>query len=362
MRDGNHRPAEPPDTEEEPSSDATVPDHPPAAPEDRGSAATPDHPPAAPDDGPPTATDHRSAAPNDNPAATTDAPAAPDAKPAEPAETTAPGYRDLPWKATAQRRDLWGPIEKPLEGTVHAPASTSSVGRPRRRSPLFSVGVPLLVGGLVGVGALALGLGAALAAPLIVAGGALGIGVLAAGGSGLVVRATRPRQSRLLPAETEISEATREVLETILRSTTRTATRTGQLRRTASEPAAGLALEHADSLLRRIEALVGSEQIRSQRPSSGELTMLEGMATRYLPELVDASEETIGFLATFEGSARQEALDNLESIDGQLTVLGEGLERIERDIVGGVSRSLEMHAEFLRTRFADQHLNPLIDV
>ena len=331
MRDGNERPAEPPAPEEETSSDATVPDH----------------PPATPDDGPP---------------ATPDAPAAPDTRPAEPAETPAPGYRDLPWKATAQRRDLWGPIKKPLEGTVHAPASTRAVGRPRRRSPLVSIGVPLLVGGLVGVGTLALGLGAALAAPLIVAGGALGIGVLAAGGSGLVVRATRPQQSRLLPAETEISEATREVLETILRSTTQTATRTGQLRRTASEPAAGLALERVDSLLRRIEALAGSEQIRSQRPSSGELTMLEGMATRYLPELVDASEETIGFLATFEGSARQEALDNLESIDGQLTVLGEGLERIERDIVGGVSRSLEVHAEFLRTRFADQHLNPLIDV
>src|SRR5690625_1153680 len=278
-----------------------------------------------------------------------------------PQPPVAPGHRDLPWKATAERRSLWGPTQRPLGAKVHSPANTASIGRPRRR-PLVTFGVPVLVGGLIGIGALALGLGAALAAPLIVAGGALGIGVLAAGGSGLVVRATRPQQSRLLPAETEISEATREVLETILRSTTRTATRTGQLRRTASEPAAGLALEHADSLLRRIEALVGSEQIRSQRPSSGELTMLEGMATRYLPELVDASEETIGFLATFEGSARQEALDNLESIDGQLTVLGEGLERIERDIVGGVSRSLEMHAEFLRTRFADQHLNPLIDV
>ena len=90
--------------------------------------------------------------------------------------------------------------------------------------------------------------------------------------------------------------------------------------------------------------------------------MLEGMATRYVPELVDAASDTLGFLQTFEGSARQEALDNLGSIDRQLNVLAEGVEQIERDIVGGVSRSLEVHSEFLRTRFADQHLNPIIDV
>src|SRR5699024_11399455 len=78
-----------------------------------------------------------------------------------------------------------------------------------------------------------------------------------------------------------------------------------------------------------------------------------GMATRYLPELVDAAEDTVGFLATFKGSARQEALDNLTSIDDQLTVLGEGLERIEHDVVAGVSHSLEVHSEFLRTRFAE---------
>lgn len=346
MTDGNHRPAEPPVTEEETSSDAAVPGHVPAVP--THGSSLPDNAPAAPDD---------------SPAETADAPTAPTTSPVEPADAPAtPGDRDLPWKATAERRDLWGPIEKPLEGKVHAPVSSSAVGRPRRRSPLVSVGIPLLVGGLAGFGGLALGLGAALAAPLIVAGGALGIGVLAAGGSGLILRATRPEQPGLLPAEAESSDATRQILETILRSTTETATRTAQLRRAASEPAAGLALEHVDSLLRRIEALVDSEQIRSQRASSGGLTMLEGMAARYLPELLDAAEDTIGFLATFQGSARQEALDNLESIDQQLTVLGEGLERIERDLVGGVSRSLEVHAEFLRTRFADQHLNPLIDV
>ncbi|HLS73548.1 MAG TPA: hypothetical protein VK046_07250 [Actinomycetaceae bacterium] len=243
---------------------------------------------------------------------------------------------------------------------MHAPPTTASVGRPR--SPVVSFGLPILVGGLVGVGALVLGLGAALAAPLLVAGGALGAGVLAAGGSGLVLRATRPAPPALLAADADIAESTQQMLENVLQATAATRTRTARLRTRASEPAAALALEHVESLLLRIDALVGSEAIQSLRPYAGEVTMLEGMATRYLPELVDAAEDTIGFLATFRGSARQEALDNLTGIDDQLTVLGEGLERIEHDVVAGVSRSLEVHSEFLRSRFADQHLSPMIDI
>lgn len=274
----------------------------------------------------------------------------------------APGDQDLPWKATTERRDLWGPVERPLEGKVHSPSTSTSLSRRGRRSPLVTFGVPALVGGLLGVGTLVLGLGAALAAPLLVAGGAAGVGVLAAGGSGLLLRATRPSPSALLEADGDIAEPTQQMLEQILQATSATRTRTATLRTAASEPAAGLALEHVESLLRRIDALVGSETIQSLRPYAGEVTMLEGMATRYLPELVDATEDTIGFLATFQGSARQEALDNLTGIDEQLTVLGEGLERIEGDVVAGVYRSLEVHSEFLRTRFADQHLSPLIDI
>lgn len=273
----------------------------------------------------------------------------------------APGDRDLPWKATAERRDLWGPADRALEGKVHSPSTSTSVGR-RRRSPLVSFGVPVLVGGLIGVGTLVLGLGAALAGPLLVAGGAVGVGVLAAGGSGLLLRATRPAPTSLLEADADIAEPTQQMLEKILQATSETRTRIATLRTKTSEPAAGLALEHVESLLRRIDALVGSETIQALRPYAGEVTMLEGMATRYVPELVEAIEDTVGFLATFRGSARQEALDNLTSIDDQLTVLGEGLERIEQDVVAGVSRSLEVHSEFLRTRFADQRLSPLIDI
>ncbi|NMA77011.1 MAG: hypothetical protein GX960_07130, partial [Actinomycetales bacterium] len=195
----------------------------------------------------------------------------------------------------------------------------------------------------------------------LVLGAAAGVGALTLGGSALVLNAPRRAKDPALLGET-VPEGTRAVLERILEADATTRERLTRLRPQAVVPAATEVLDDVQSLLTRIDALVGSEQLQSLRASSGEVTMLEGMASRYVPELVDAASDTLGFLQTFEGSARQEALDNLGSIDRQLNVLAEGVEQIERDIVGGVSRSLEVHSEFLRTRFADQHLNPIIDV
>src|SRR5699024_5694212 len=158
-------------------------------------------------------------------------------------------------------------------------------------------------------------------------------------------------------------ESARTVLEMILAAAAATGEQVARLRPQAGgTPTATSVLDHVEALLTRIDALVGAEQLQSLRPSAGEVTMLEGIACRYVPDLVDAAADTIGFLQTFEGTARQEALENLASIDQQLNVLAEGVEQIEADLVGGVSRSLEVHAEFLRARFADQHLNPIIDV
>ena len=272
----------------------------------------------------------------------------------------APGDQDLPWKATAERRDLWGPLEKPLEGKIHSPAS-KDVSRPRR-SPLVRFGAPVLLGGLAAVATVAVGLGAALAGPLLVLAAAAGIGAVTLGGSALVLNAPRRGPGEVPVLGASVPESTRAVLTRILEADATTRERITQLRPQAFVPAATEVLDDVQSLITRIDALVGSEQLQSLRPSAGEVTMLEGMATRYVPELVDAASDTLGFLQTFEGSAREEALENLESIDRQLHVLAEGVEQIESDIVGGVSRSLEVHSEFLRTRFADQRLNPLIDI
>ena len=272
----------------------------------------------------------------------------------------APGDQDLPWKATAERRDLWGPLEKPLEGKVHSPRS-KAIGRPRR-SPLVRFGAPLLLGGLAAIATVVLGLGTAVAGPLLVLAAAAGIGVVTLGGSALVLNAPRRSEDERPVLDASVTGSTRTVLEQILQADAETRERSARLRPRATVPGATRVLDDVDSLVTRIDALVGSEQLQSLRPSAAEVTMLEGIATRYVPELVDAASDTLGFLQTFAGSARQEALDNLESIDQQLGVLAEGVEQIEGDIVGGVSRSLEVHSEFLRTRFADQHLNPIIDV
>ena len=272
-----------------------------------------------------------------------------------------PGDQDLPWKATAERRDLWGPVQEPLEGTVRSPASRA-VGRPRR-PPLVRFGAPVVLGGLAALAAAIVVLGTGLGGPLLALAAAAGLGAVTLGGVGIAVNAPRrgPGERPVLVAS--VPDGTRAVLERILEADATTRERVARLRPGArSTPSAALVLDDVESLLTRIDALVAAEQVQTLRPSAPEVTMLEGIAARYVPELVDAASDTIGFLQTFAGTARQEALTNLESVHRQLGVLGEGVEQIESDVVGGVSRSLEVHSEFLRTRFADQHVNPIIDV
>ncbi|MDN5901209.1 MAG: hypothetical protein L0H74_14220, partial [Brachybacterium sp.] len=262
---------------------------------------------------------------------------------------------------TAERRDLWGPLQQPLQGTVHSPTS-KAVGRPRR-SPLVRFGAPVLLGGLAAVLTLVVGLGTGLAGPLLALAAAAGVGVVTLGGSGALLNAPHRDQDERPVLDASVPDSTRAVLSTILESDTTTREQIAQQRpRTGGAPSATTVLDDVDALVTRIDALVATEQLQSLRPSAAEVTMLEGIACRYVPDLVEAASDTIGFLQTFEGSARQEALENLGSIGQQLNVLEEGVEQIEADLVGGVSRSLEVHAEFLRTRFADQHLNPIIDV
>jgi hypothetical protein len=186
--------------------------------------------------------------------------------------------------------------------------------------------------------------------------------VLTLGGVGVGVNRPRKARAERPVLDASVSGGTREVLERILAADETTRTRVRELRPQASAAPAAEVLDDIDSLLTRIDALVGAEQLQALRPSSGEVTMLEGISTRYVPDLVDAAADILGFLRTFAGSAREEALANLASIDRQLAVLAEGVERIESDLVGGVSHSLEVHSEFLRRRFADQHLDPIIDV
>ena len=133
------------------------------------------------------------------------------------------------------------------------------------------------------------------------------------------------------------------------------------MRRAKPGPAVKPVLNRAELLLQRINALVGSAALQSRRASDDDVLMLEGMAARYVPELVRALEDTAGFLTPVTGESREKALTNLQSIDQQLAALGEELDRIEHDIVAGVTRSLDVHFEFLRRRLPDQAADPFED-
>lgn len=234
---------------------------------------------------------------------------------------------------------------------------------PRRRGRWLTVGVPTVLGGSVGIGSfLLLGVssligGAGLLAPLVAG---LGIGVIVGGGTGLLLRNRRPSPVRLSKASGDMPGGTRPLLESIVRSTKHQRRHLARMRRRAPGPTVTPVLNRAESLLHRVNALVGSASLQSRRPSDDDVLMLEGMADRYIPDLVRALEDTIGILTSAPGEAREQAVANLSSVDQQLLALGEEVDRIEGEIVTGVTRSLDVHSEFLRRHLPDQGGNPII--
>lgn len=265
----------------------------------------------------------------------------------------------MPWKSGGAPQ---GAARGPLEGKIHSPYS-KAVSAPRRRGRWLTVGVPSVLGGSLGLGSfLVLGIssligGGGLLIPL-----AAGVGVAAVigGGTGLLLRNRAPQAVRLNRTAGEIPAATRATLEKIVKDSRSQRRRLHKVRRQTSSPAVKQILHRTETLLMRIDALLGSASLQSRRSSDGDVMALEGMADRYIPDLVDALENTVGFLSpSTPEAARDKAIANLESIDQQLDVLSEGIDRIEDDIVSGVTRSLEVHSEFLRHRFADDRRDPL---
>lgn len=270
----------------------------------------------------------------------------------------------LPRPQAPQRPAPWAPGQQPLVGKVHAPRSKAVVPR-RRRGRWLTHGVPAVLAGVVGLGSfLTLGVsslvgGAGLLAPLLAG---LGIAVVVGGGSALLLRNRGPHPVRLGRSAAEIPAATRTMLEKIVKDSRQQRRRLQRMQRRARGSAVSQILHRAETLLARIDALLGSPAIQSRRASDADVMLLEGMADRYVPDLVDALEDTVGFLApTTTEEARTRAIENLHSIDEQLSVLGESIDRVEHDIIAGVTRSLDVHSEFLRARFSDSASDPFID-
>ncbi|WP_263311690.1 hypothetical protein, partial [Brachybacterium atlanticum] len=252
----------------------------------------------------------------------------------------------------------------PLEGTVHAPRSRS-VSLPRRRGRWLTVGVPVVLAGVLGIssfmllGVSALVGGAGLLTPFLAS---LGIAAVAGGGSAFLLRNRRPRPTRLGRSAEEISSGTRAMLEKIVKDSTQQRRRIHRMRRRIQGPTEKRLLDRAETLLLRVDALLGSAALQSRRASDPDVMLLEGMTERYVPELVGALEDTVGFLTP--GSTedtRARAAGNLQRIDEQLAVLDGRLDRLEHEVVSGVSRTLDVHSEFLRARFSEPSADPAAD-
>ena len=270
-----------------------------------------------------------------------------------PGATSRPGLRAPAPPAPGS----WAAGTAPLEGTVHAPRSRA-VSVPRRRGRWLTVGVPVVLAGAFGIGSfMVLGVsnlvgGAGLLTPFLAA---LGIAAVVGGGSGFLLRNRRPKPVRLGRTAEEVSAGTRAMLEKIVKDSAHGRRRIHRMRRTVHGATERHLLDRSETLLLRVDALLSTAALQSRRASDPDVMLLEGMTERYVPELVGALEGTVGFLGgTSTQDTRARASENLQRIDEQLAVLDGRLDRLEREIVTGVSRSLDVHSEFLRARFAEQ--------
>jgi hypothetical protein len=261
-------------------------------------------------------------------------------------------------------RDVAGPPRRKggvgLRPIVHGPQGTQ-VARRRRRGRWLTTGLPWALGVVFGtssfvvLGVASLIGGSGLLVPLLAG---LGVGVVLGGGTALLLRNRRPARARRLPADAEMADGTRSTFTTILQATAKERKHIAQVDRPGLPAPVRPTLARAESLLERIDTLLNSSALQSRRAYDPDVLMLEGMATRYVPDLVESLDDTLGFLASFDGG-REAAAANVEIIDQQLTVLDDRITRIEADVVGGLSRSLDVQREFLTRHVAEKVENPL---
>lgn len=258
-------------------------------------------------------------------------------------------------------------------------------------------------GVLLGATSAVLGLGS-FAGAVGVAGVAVAAGGAMAAAVGVFLHAITPAPSLLVTTSDGVNESTATILENVLNSTRNIRRKLdewrGELPRIernlrgqqgAGGTSAGMApgvtsgveaapgvgatsgryggasrpaevLDQLAGILTRIDGLAQTEAVQERDPSDGDLLMLEGIACRYIPELMDAVDDTFDFLAKFSGDALKDVQKNLETIHSEFGVMSETLEQLEQDVVRGVSHSLEVHSEFMRRRLNASDTPSIIDI
>lgn len=222
---------------------------------------------------------------------------------------------------------------------------------PRRRGAL----VPALVGAGIAVAAgagLVLGLGFA---PLV--GGAIGLAL--GGGAGLLF-------APLAPKPIDLSGPPPATVQGMLDQSAQSAELMAQTMRRLTSRALwdGSPLdERLDHMIRSIRTLAAQPALRSRSSIDGDVQMLHVIATDYLPTIVNLAVENDRMHSTFSGrSSRAQVEQNIRGLVEQATILSEGLDQIETDVVKGATRSIQEHEAFLRSRFARFGSDSVLDL
>lgn len=245
-----------------------------------------------------------------------------------------------------------------MPGSSIRPGSSIAPRRARRRARWLTRGVPIVLGGGAGISAFmvlavaSLIGGAGILSPLL---GGLAVGLAVGGGLAVLLRNRAPRHVR--PSDLpELTETTRTMLVAIAKSSARGQKHAAMLRRRLRQKPLRPALDRADGMLQRVSALLGSPGLASRHAADDAVMTLEGMTSRYIPELLGAIEANAPALASSDEATRRAGHANLLSIERQLGVLEGQLDQLDAQLVRGVTRSLDVHEEFLSQRFYDPRI------
>lgn len=215
-----------------------------------------------------------------------------------------------------------------------------SGARPRKKNGLLGLGVGAGVALAAGAG-LVFGLGFA---PIV--GGV--IALVLGGGAGLMLSPLAPKPLRLDgPPPTTVTGL-------LDQSDQSAAVMWDTMRRLTSRPLwDGSPLdERIAHMLDSIRTLSATPALRSRGSIDGDVQMLHVIATDYLPTIVNLAIENDRMHSTFSGrSSRAQVEQNIRGLEEQASILAEGLDQIETDVVKGATRSIREHEAFLRSRF-----------
>ncbi|KAB1643483.1 hypothetical protein [Gulosibacter chungangensis] len=187
----------------------------------------------------------------------------------------------------------------------------------------------------------------------------LGIGIAVGIGTGLLLAPTAPPKLEIL------SVVPVTVEDALTAVATRVTAMDSAMRRLQSRPlwASTGVDERIGQVLGRLRTLGALEEIQQRKQIDGDIHMLHVLGTDYLPTIVNHAIENDRMHSSFSGSgSKAQVEENVASLDEQLGVLSEVLDRIENDVVRGKTQSIQEHTAFLKMRFEQSGTQSVLDL